>query len=225
MKKILLFIILISNSLFSQKLNLNNSLGFNYQYNNIKTYTSNITSINSYEYKNITYSNSLNHNLSYSSKVNQNELANKFIINWSKNNYMIFLTNQTNYSLTRNINIENLFGGGFGRRDSIIGIKINYSIGLLYDKIYNQNLEYLRYSVRIKLSQIKPNYNWSTEFYYQPDILNSNNIILYGTSKMNFKMNNYLSFSLVNVYNYYSIAKVKKINTFTLGITYNYIRN
>ena len=221
MKFLVTLVVLITTFFsYSQTLNLNNTIGFSYSDNSIKTYNGTVTSINTYERQFMSYSNTLNEAITYSNKITQHEFANKFIVNYSKEHMMLFLTDQTNYSLSRNLNMENLFGGGIGRRDSVFGIKINYSLGLLYDKINNTGMEYLRYSGRIKLSQVKQKFSWSTEYYYQPDILDRTNLTVYGTTKFSLKLNNYISMTITDIYNYYSISKVKTIHSFTFGVTY-----
>ena len=42
---------------------------------------------------------------------------------------------------------------------------------------------------------------------------------------MSLKLNNYLAITATDVYNYYSIAKIKTIHTFTFGLTYNIMKN
>ena len=226
MKNIVLFLLLLlSTIIYSQNLNLSNTVGFNFQDNSIKTYKFNVSSVNSYEIKYFIFSNTLNENITYSNKITQNEFDNKFMVNYYKNRNMLFLTNQINYSLSRNMNIENLIGGGYGRKDSICNVKINYSVGLLYDQINNQDIRYLRYSLRIKISQTFDKINWSIEYYYQPDILNNKNLNIYGTTKLNLKINNNLNLNLTDIYNFYSLTKVETIHTLTIGVNYNLSKN
>lgn len=200
--------------------NLSNTLGFNYSDNSTKTYAGSLVAVNTYEYGNFSVSDNLSHNISYSGKLTSNEVANKILTSWRKGNNSAFLNLQTNYSLTRNLNVDNLMGIGYGRRDTIIGIKINYSYGILYEKINNRGLEYIRHSFRVKLTQDRPKISWIIEYYYQPMFTGGNNIIVYGTSKLSYKLVNNLSITATDVYNYYSVQKVKTIHQFTLGITY-----
>ncbi len=61
MKNLIILVILFTIQLVSsQKLNLNNSIGFNFNDNDVKVYATSINSSNSFESKNLSIANSLN---------------------------------------------------------------------------------------------------------------------------------------------------------------------
>jgi hypothetical protein len=217
--KILILFLLFSLNVYSQ-LSLNNSIGFNFNDNSAKTYSGNLSSNNSWSFSHYTITNSTNQVIVYNDKIIQNEFSNKLIFDVLKNQNSLFLTNQINYSLTRNWRVSNLNGVGIGRRDSILGFKINYSYAILYERINNQNTEYLRHSIRLKLSKVINKINITSEYYYQPDMLNKENVTIYGTTKLGVKINDNISLSVTDIYNYYKFSNVRTIHTLTFGIAY-----
>jgi hypothetical protein len=219
MKFLIILFIILSFNCVAQTCNLSNTLGFNYSDNQIKTYSGSFISSNTYEKKWFSVNNSLNENITYSGQITQHELANKLTIGLSEGHHSAFINFQTNYSLTRNLNVDNLFGIGYGRRDSIDSFKVRYSYAILYEKINNTGVTYLRHSVRVKLSQNINRFSWSSEYYFQPYIKNINNNTLYGTTSISYKLKN-VSISIVDVLNYNSVSHIKVIHSLSLGLTY-----
>ena len=216
---ILLLFSLINISILSQNLKNNFSIGFNYNNNKLKTYSGVLNTTTNYQKKWLVIDNVLNENISFTNKINQNELSNKLSIGISKNRHSGFINYQTNYSLTRNLNLDHLIGLGFGQRDSIYEVKLNYSYAILWQTITNQNINKIRNSFRLKISQKKLNYNWNIEYYYQPDLINYKDYIIYGTTKFTYKVKK-LGLSVINIVNYNSFLQIKIINTVNAGFTY-----
>jgi len=220
---IITLIIFSAQSVSSQKLNLNNSIGFNFNDNDVKVYATSINSSNSFESKNLSIANSLNHNINYSNKLNQNEFSNKLSVGFNKSKYNSFLDYQTNYSLSRNLKFDNLIGIGFGRKDSLNKFKIGYSYAILYQKISNQNLEYFRHSFRLKISQEFSNYSFISEIYYQPNLSNINNYSIFSTTKLLYKINSF-SFVITDIFNIMTISNIKRIHTITFGLNHKFVK-
>ena len=218
--KITILVLLLPIIIFSQKYNLNNTLGFNYIDNSKKTYNGSINSTTNIELGKISINNNLNHDISYSSKLISNEFSNKLIIPYSNKNNSAFTTIQTTYSLTRDLNLDNLIGIGYGRRDTIIGFKINYSYAILWQRINNKDISYIRHSFRLKIVRELQKLTFTSEYYYQPVINGGENVIIYGTTKISYRIATNLAITATDVYNYYGIQKVKTIHTFTFGLTY-----
>lgn len=210
---------LINISILSQNLKNNLSIGFNYNDNKLKTYSGVLNITTNYQKNWLAIDNVLNENISFTNKINQNELSNKFSIGVSKNRHSSFLNYQTNYSLTRNLNLDHLIGLGFGQRDSIHGVKLNYSYAILWQTTTNQNISRVRNSIRVKVSQKLKNYNWNIEYYYQPNFINYKDYIIYGTTKFTYKLNR-VGLSVINIVNYNSFLEIKLINTLNIGFTY-----
>ena len=220
MKIAILVLLLLPLLVFSQKYSFNNTLGFNYIDNSKKTYNGSISSATSIELGKFSINNNLNHDISYSGKLISNEFSNKVIIPYSNKNNSAFTTIQTGYSLTRDLNLDNLVGIGYGRRDTLMGFKINYSYALLWQRINNKNISYIRHSFRLKIVRELEKFTFTSEYYYQPVIDGGENVIIYGTTKIGYRIATNLSITLSDVYNYYGIQKVRTIHTFAFGLTY-----
>jgi hypothetical protein len=115
--------------------------------------------------------------------------------------------------------MDNLLGVGYGRRDSIGPFKIRYSYAILYQKITNTGATYLRHSIRLKLTQKINKFSLSSEYYYQPYIMDIRNTTLYGTTSISYKLK-YISISLVDVLNIFTVSNIKIIHSLSLGLSY-----
>jgi hypothetical protein len=219
MKWLIVFLLLVSFKSVGQTYNLSNTLGFNYTDNQVKAYSGSFISSNGYEKKWFSINNSLNENITYVGKITQHEFANKLTLALSQGKHSAFINYQTNYSLTRNLNMDNLLGIGYGRRDSIGSFKIRYSYGVLCQKINNTGATYLRHSVRLKLNHTINKFTLSSEYYYQPYIMNIRNTTLYGTTTISYKLK-YISISIVDVLNVFTISNIKTIHSLSIGLSY-----
>jgi hypothetical protein len=219
MKWLVVFFLFIGFNCVAQTYNLSNTLGFNYTDNQIKTYAGSFISSNGYEKKWFSINNSLNENITYVGKITQHEFANKLTLALSEGHHSAFINYQTNYSLTRNLDMDNLIGFGYGRRDSIGSFKIRYSYGVLYQKINNTGVTFLRHSVRMKLGYTRNKFTISSEYYYQPYIMDIRNTTLYGTTTISYKLK-YISISIVDVLNVFTISNIKTIHSLSVGLTY-----
>jgi hypothetical protein len=219
MKWLIVFLLLVSFKSVGQTYNLSNTLCFNYTDNQVKAYSGSFISSNGYEKKWFSINNSLNENITYVGKITQHEFANKLTLALSQGKHSAFINYQTNYSLTRNLNMDNLLGLGYGRRDSIGSFKIRYSYGVLYQKINNTGATYLRHSVRLKLNHTINKFTLSSEYYYQPYIMNIRNTTLYGTTTISYKLK-YISISIVDVLNVFTISNIKTIHSLSIGLSY-----
>jgi len=204
----------------SQNLKNDLSVGFNYSQNKSKTYTTVINTTTNYQKDWLVINNILNQNISFTNKITQNEVSNKFSIGLSKNKHSGFLNYQTNYSLTRDLNLDHLIGFGYGQRDSIFNLKINYSYAILYQNTTNKDITKIRNSFRLKLTQKTPNFNINIEYYFQPDFFNYNDYFIYGTSRFTYKVKRF-GLSIISIVNYNSLSNIRLINTLNLGFTYS----
>lgn len=221
MKRLVIIILCLLNSfVLSQNLKNDLSVGFNYSQNKSKTYTTVINTTTNYQKDWLVINNILNQNISFTNKITQNEVSNKFSIGLSKNKHSGFLNYQTNYSLTRNLNLDHLIGFGYGQRDSIFNLKINYSYAILYQNTTNKDITKIRNSFRLKLTQKTPNFNINIEYYFQPDFFNYNDYFIYGTSRFTYKVKRF-GLSIISIVNYNSLSNIRLINTLNLGFTYS----
>lgn len=217
------------NPVFSQiKLNLNDAVNFAfYQNGSNKTQTFALITNNQLEYKRITLVNNLNYTLLYNPKMAQNEFAEKFTISYSKRKFNIFTIYQYNHSLVRKIENNNLMGIGFGVRDSILGFKVNVSYAILneYITFIDQAVKNnIRNSFRLKLNKENKRFGISSEYFFQPNILNFNDYTFYGTTKLTFKIKDAFSFNISDLYNFFNNSTTPVIHNFTVGFAYSYSR-
>lgn len=217
------------NPSFSQiKLNLNDAVNFAfYQNGSNKTQTFALITNNQVEFKRITAANNLNYTLLYNPKMAQNEFAEKFTISYSKRKFNIFTIYQYNHSLVRKIENNNLMGIGFGVRDSILGFKVNVSYAILneYITFIDQAVKNnIRNSFRLKLSKENKRFGISSEYFFQPNILNFNDYTIYGTTKLTFKIKDAFSFNISDLYNFFNNSTSPVIHNFTVGFAYSYSR-
>jgi hypothetical protein len=221
MKRLVIIILCLLNTfVLSQNLKNDLSVGFNYSQNKSKTYTTVINTTTNYQKDWLVINNILNQNISFTNKITQNEVSNKFSIGLSKNKHSGFLNYQTNYSLTRDLNLDHLIGFGYGQRDSIFNLKINYSYAILYQNTTNKDITKIRNSFRLKLTQKTPNFNINIEYYFQPDFFNYNDYFIYGTSRFTYKVKRF-GLSIISIVNYNSLSNIRLINTLNLGFTYS----
>jgi hypothetical protein len=220
MKRLVVLFCLLTSFTLSQNLKNDFSVGFNYSQNKSKTYNGVINTTTNYQKDWLVINNILNQNISFTDKITQNEISNKLSIGLSKNKHSGFLNYQTNYSLTRNLNLDHLVGFGYGQRDSLFNLKINYSYAILYQNTTNKDITKIRNSFRLKLTQKTPNFNINIEYYFQPDFFNYNDYFIYGTSRITYKVKR-IGLSIISIVNYNSLSNIRLINTLNFGFTYS----
>ena len=222
----IIFLIISTKCIAQIKCNLNEALNFAfYQNGSSKTQTFALITNNQIEFKQFTASNILNYTLLYNPKMIQNEFAEKFTFSYSKKQHSAFTIYQYNHSLVRKIENNHLTGIGYGIRDSILGFKVNLSYALLNEFIdyFDNTIKHnIRNSFRIKISRENKKIAFSSEYFYQPNILSINDYTLYGTTKLSFKLRESLAFSISDVFNYFNSSITPLIHNFTVGIAYNY---
>lgn len=231
MKNILLLVLLIiSVQLQAQtEINLDNVLsGSLNQGKNGNIIGINYTGNNSFDFgKHIGLDLGTNYNSQYTPELTQNELIQKLNIGYNKEHWDIFTTYQYNYSLVRGIQSDNWLGIGGGLKEKYKWGKVSLSYAFLY-----QNTDYtdspssniLRHSVRGKIKLEKKLIGLSTEYFYQPNIKDFNDCIVYGTTKLTLLPNMPLSFIVQDQMNFRRTSQVKMINNLTFGISYKFTK-
>jgi hypothetical protein len=168
-----------------------------------------------------------NYNKIYTPKVTQNELIQKVNLGYNKEHWDLYITHQYNYSLVRSIQADNWLGIGGGIKEKFKWGKVSLSYAFIYqntDYMYNPTTNKLRHSIRTKIKIDKKLFSLSTEYYYQPNIENSKDYIVYGTAKLTLLTGKPISFIIQDQMNFRSIDDVKMINNLTFGITYKFIK-
>lgn len=222
-RPLLFFAILCFNLVFSQEIKTDNSLT-GIVSNSISSQLG-LTYVgeNSFIKKNWDITSVTNYALTFSPNISENELTQRLSYNLKLGNWSNFTSYQFNYSYVRKIDSDNLFGIGTGIKKDYNCIKGSISYAILFQNTnYSlQTSEYLlRHSIRIKFIIEKDNFELISEYYYQPDILNFNNTIIYGTTKINFLPKNKINFTISDILNYRSQSNVKLIHNLTIGVGY-----
>lgn len=222
-RPLLFFALLCFNLVFSQEIKTDNSLT-GIVSNSISSQLG-LTYVgeNSFIKKNWDITSVTNYALTFSPNISENELTQRLSYNLKLGNWSNFTSYQFNYSYVRKIDSDNLFGVGTGIKKDYNCIKSSISYAILFQNTnYSlQTSEYLlRHSIRIKFIIEKDNFELISEYYYQPDILNFNNTIIYGTTKINFLPKNKINFTISDILNYRSQSNVKLIHNLTIGVGY-----
>ena len=168
-----------------------------------------------------------NYNTQYTPKLTQNELIQKINLGYNKEHWDLFTTYQYNYSLVRNIQADNWLGIGGGVKEKFKWGKASLSYAFLYqntDYMYNPTTNKLRHSIRAKIKIDKKLFSLSTEYYYQPNIEDAKDYIVYGTTKLTLLTGKPVNFIIQDQMNFRSISDVKMINNLTFGVSYKFIK-
>ena len=168
-----------------------------------------------------------NYNIQYTPELSQNELIQKANLGYNKEHWDLFTTYQYNYSLVREIQADNWLGIGGGIKEKFNWGKASLSYAFLYqntDYMVNSTTNKLRHSIRGKIKIEKKTFGLSTEYYYQPNIKDFNDCIIYGTTKLTLFPGKPLNFIIQDQMNFRSTSEVKMINNLTFGIAYKFVK-
>jgi hypothetical protein len=188
----------------------------------------NFTGNNSFDFgKHIALDLGTNYNTQYTPELSQNELIQKANFGYNKEHWDLFTTYQYNYSLVRNIQADNWLGIGGGIKEKFSWGKASLSYAFLYqntDYMNNPNTNTLRHSIRAKIKIDKKLFSLSTEYYYQPNIEDAKDYIVYGTTKLTLLTGKPINFIIQDQMNFRSISDVKMINNLTFGVSYKFTK-
>jgi hypothetical protein len=188
----------------------------------------NFTGNNSFDFgKHIALDLGTNYNTQYTPELTQNELIQKVNLGYNKEHWDLFTTYQYNYSLVRGIQADNWLGIGGGVKEKFSWGKASLSYAFLYqntDYIDDPNTNKLRHSIRGKIKIDKKLFSLSTEYYYQPNINDFNDCIIYGTTKLTLLTGKPINFIIQDQMNFRSTSDVKMINNLTFGVAYKFIK-
>jgi hypothetical protein len=205
----------------SLRINSNNSISGMYNYNNnIPIMNLTILGDNSFSGKLVTFSTNTAYTLQYNNTIIANELQQKTNINYNN----LFLIHVFNHSLSRNIEVDNSYGFGIGKWWNYGSI----SYALLYQNSrYNNGiiLESYRHSLRLKLKYDHRKFGISYEYYFQPNLKDFKDNIIYGNIKINFLNHKKINYTISDNINYRSLSNVKLIHNLTLGINLTFNKN
>lgn len=193
----------------------NNTISGMYVDNNIKQINVNFTGDNSITKGEKSFNSNTTYSFAYTTETINNELLQKTNIGYER----LFISHIFNHSLTRNIKYDNFIGIGYGFKWKYLSL----SYASMYENIiYNQtsSLNVFRHSVRSKFKYEHQLFSIVIEYYYQPNMIKLNDVVVYGSTKISLLQKNKLSFSITDVVSYRSLNKVKLMHTIGVGISY-----
>jgi hypothetical protein len=188
----------------------------------------NFTGNNSFDFgKHIALDLGTNYNTQYTPELTQNELIQKVNLGYNKEHWDLFTTYQYNYSLVRSIQSDNWLGIGGGIKEKFSWGKASLSYAFLYqntDYMLNPSTNKLRHSIRAKIKIEKKKFGITTEYYYQPNIKDFNDCIIYGTTKLTLFPTKPFNFIIQDQMNFRSTSDVRMMNNLTFGIAYKFTK-
>lgn len=223
---LVLFLLIPILSISQTEINLDNNLTGLYSQNKSgNQFGLNFIGTNSFQKNKISLDLSTNYSIRVNPVLSENEFIQRANLGYNKDYFDLFTTYQYNYSFTRSIISDNWLGIGGGIKKKFDCGKASLSYAFIYE-----NLDYLnsptdrilRHSIRLKLKVEKKIIGFSTEYYYQPSIVNSKDYIVFGTSKISLFPNKQFSLIFQDVINYRSISDVKMIHNLSIGCSYKF---
>jgi hypothetical protein len=221
---LLTFLFTNAQDTIKYKLSYDNSLTGTYSKNTTTTTILSYVGSNSININKIGISSNTSYLIGLNPKISQNEFNHKINIGLNRKKSFFFITHQYNYSFLRKISNENLIGLGGGIFKEFSESKISLSYGIIYEETnyFSSTNEYtLRHSIRGKILYDLKTLIFSTEYYYQPSMIESN-IVINGNTKISLKINKYINLTIQDVVNYSSESSVPMIHNLTLGLNYTY---
>ena len=224
-RPLLFFALLCFNLVFSQEIKTDNSLT-GIVSNSISsqlglTYVGENSFIkNKWDITSVT-----NYTLTFSPNISENELLQRVSFDVRENKWSYFTNYQQNYSYVRKIQSDNFLGIGTGFKKEFTYIKSSISYAILFHQSNYFNGEdenIFRHSLRLKFSLEKKNWEIISEYYYQPNVTNIRDNIIYGTTKISFFPKNKLNFTIGDIFNWRSQSDVKIIHNLTIGVGYKF---
>jgi hypothetical protein len=224
-RPLLFFALLCFNLVFSQEIKTDNSLT-GIVSNSISsqlglTYVGENSFIkNKWDITSVT-----NYTLTFSPNISENELLQRVSFDVRENKWSYFTNYQYNYSYVRKIQSDNFLGIGTGFKKEFTYIKSSISYAILFHQSNYFNGEdenIFRHSLRLKFSLEKKNWEIISEYYYQPNVTNIRDNIIYGTTKISFFPKNKLNFTIGDIFNWRSQSDVKIIHNLTIGVGYKF---
>jgi hypothetical protein len=223
--RLLIFLLISFNLLSQTEIKLDNNFTGILSTNKTTTFGFNYVGNNSIDFKKISYDFSTNYSTRFSPNLKENEFNQRQNIGYEKEKWDLFITHQYNYSLIRQINSDNWLGVGGGLKFKYNWGKISLSYATIYQSsnYFVNESEYLfRHSLRTKIKYEKKNISFYSEYFFQPNVSNFDDIIIYGNSKISLLLNKSLSFIIQDVVNWRSTSDVKLIHNLSLGIGYKF---
>jgi len=224
--RILIIFLLLSFNLLSQvDLKLDNNLTGILSTTNTTTFGFNYVGNNSVDIKKISIDLSTLYAIRFSPALKENEFVQRQNVGYEREKWDLFVTHQYNYSLIRKIEADNWLGVGGGLKFRYSWGKISFSYATIYQSsdYFDLDRESLfRHSLRTKIKVDKKNISFSSEYFFQPNISDLNDMIIYGTTKISLFTSKPFNFVIQDVVNYRNTSSIKLVHNLSLGVGYKF---
>jgi hypothetical protein len=209
-----LLLSLYGNSQDTTKYNLTNGISVIYNKSNSSLYSFTYAGDNSINNNQSSISTNTVYNYQYNVKPIFNEWQQKTNIEYKN----FFILHVFNHSLSRKISFDNSFGFGLGKWYKYGSI----SYAIIYQKtdyVISPTTEIFRHSIRIKCKYDKKTFALNFEYYYQPNVIDFADNIIYGNMKLVLLNQKRINFTISHNLNYRSLSTIKLIHNLSLGIS------
>ena len=166
-----------------------------------------------------------NYQTRFSPAIFDNEFIQRINIGHSEKFWDLFGTYQFNYSLIRNIDVNNWIGAGAGVKKKFSWGKLSFSYAALYDHTqYSDGVisETMRHSFRPKVKVENKIVSLIFEYFYQPSMKDFGDYIIIGNTKLTILPQNKINFVVQDVLNFRSMSDVRTIHALTFGLNYKF---
>jgi hypothetical protein len=224
----LLFFVLICNVVFSQEIKTDNNLTGLISNSTSSQIGLTFVGENSFLKKNWDVTSVTNYTLTFSPNISENEILQRISYDWKIKNWYNFTNYQFNYSYVRKIESDHFFGIGTGIKKEFKLIKISTSYAILFQNsnYLNNQSEYLfRHSFKLKLKIERNFWEFVSEYYFQPNVVDFGDNIIYGTTRISFFPQKKFNFTVGDIFNFRSKSDVKIIHNLTIGVGYKFQKN
>jgi hypothetical protein len=225
---LLLFFSIISIFSYSQQeLSLDNNISGILNTTDQTQATLQYVGANGYDYNKFAIDLGTNYSLRMNKEIAENEFASRLNIAYNEEYWDSFITYQFNYSYLRKIQQDNWLGIGAGGKMKFNWGKVSLSYATLYqntDYLVNNDTKIFRHSIRAKLKYSNKWVGLSTEYYYQPNFVDIDDFIIFGTTKINLFNDKKVNLILQDVINYRSVSDIRLIHNLTIGVGYKFVK-
>lgn len=226
MKLLLTIFLFLTLNIFCQTdIKLDNNFTGIYSSNTVTTFGFNYVGNNSFDFKKTSLDFSTNYAMRFNPQLRENEFAQRVNLGYEKEKWDAFTTYQYNYSLIRKIEADHWIGLGMGLKQNFKFGKISVSYAAIYqnsDYFETERQDIFRHSLRTKIKLSAKNISFSSEYFFQPNMTNFSDLIVFGNSKISLFTSKPFTFIIQDVVNYRSTSSVRMIHNLSLGVGYKF---
>ena len=228
MKQLIIFLLLSFNILSQTDIKLDNNFTGIFSSNTVTTFGFNYVGNNSVDIKKMSLDFSTNYAMRFNPQLRENEFAQRVNLGYEKEKWDAFATYQYNYSLIRKIEADHWIGLGMGLKYKYSWGKFSVSYATIYqnsDYFVSETQDIFRHSLRTKIKVDRKNISFSSEYFFQPNMTDFSDLIIFGNSKISLFTSKPFTFIIQDVVNYRSSSTVRLIHNLSLGVGYKFSKS